>query len=253
MQDSLLNNRTILITGASSGLGAHFAHLCARAGGHVVLGARRADRLASLVDEIEAAGGRATAVTMDVTEELSVVDAFDAAEAAAGPLDGVIANAGISGAGLAVNVASEDLDALLSVNVRGVFLAAREAARRMIAAGTEDGRILLVSSIGGLTPLPALAGYSASKAAVVMLGQSLAREWIGKGINVNVLCPGYIRTELNGDWFDSEGGNKQIARFPRRRLMPAEALDMLVLYLVSRQSAFITGSVFKVDDGQSLP
>jgi NAD(P)-dependent dehydrogenase (short-subunit alcohol dehydrogenase family) len=253
MQDRPLHDRNILITGASSGLGAHFAQLCARAGGHVVLGARRADRLKALVDEIERDGGKASAVTLDVADEASIASGFEQAEALAGPVRTVIANAGISATGSAVKVAAEDFDAMFDVNVRGVFLTAREAARRMIAAGTTENRIVLISSIGGLVPLAGLAGYSASKAAVVMLGQSLAREWINKGINVNILCPGYIRTELNGEWFDSEGGIAQVARFPRRRLMPPHALDELLLYLSGPQSAYVTGSVFKVDDGQSLP
>ena len=245
-------DRPVLITGASSGLGAHFARICAAAGAHVVVGARRADRLATLVEEIRTAGGKADAIALDVTDEASVIRGFDQAEAAAGPISAVIANAGVSGSGLAVKIDADAFDGLMQTNVRGVFLTAREAARRMIAAGTGDNRIVLISSIGGLRPLPALAGYSASKAAVVMLGQSLAREWIGKGINVNTLCPGYIQTELNDQWFDSEGGRKQIEGFPRKRLMPPEALDSIIRFLCSAESAFVTGSVFKIDDGQSL-
>lgn len=248
-----LSDRTLLITGASSGIGAHFARVCARAGAHVIVGARRADRLADLVDQIAAAGGKATAIELDVTDEASISDGFARAETEAGPIRSVIANAGISGAGLATKLAIEDFDATTSVNVRGVFLTAREAARRMIKAGTSDNRIVLISSIGGLLPLPALSAYSVSKAAVIMLGQSLAREWINKGINVNVLCPGYMRTELNDEWFESDKGKAQIAGFPRERLMPVEALDSMMLYLCGPDSAFVTGSVFKIDDGQSLP
>jgi NAD(P)-dependent dehydrogenase (short-subunit alcohol dehydrogenase family) len=248
-----LRDRSLLITGASSGLGAHFARLCAGAGAHVVLGARRTDRLETVIEQIRRKGGRADGISLDVTDEASVTKGFDAAQAIAGPIRTVIANAGVSAAGLAVRVPVEEFDNLLGVNVRGVFLTAREGARRMIAAGTRENRILLISSIGGLVPLPALAAYSASKAAVVMLGQSLAREWINKEVNVNVLCPGYIRTELNEEWFDSNAGKEQISGFPRRRLMSAEALNGLVLYLSGSESAFITGSVFKVDDGQSLP
>jgi NAD(P)-dependent dehydrogenase (short-subunit alcohol dehydrogenase family) len=253
MLQTPLNDRTILITGASSGIGAHFALVCARAGAHVVVGARRADRLADLVGDIAAAGGQATAIELDVTDEASIAAGFERAEAEAGPIRGVIANAGISGAGLATKLSVDDFDATISVNVRGVFLTAREAARRMIEAGAGDNRILLISSIGGLLPLPGLSAYSASKAAVVMLGQSLAREWINKGINVNVLCPGYMRTEINGEWFGSDPGRAQIAGLHRQRLMPVEALDSMMLYLCGPDSAFVTGSVFKIDDGQSLP
>lgn len=253
MIEGPLEDRSILITGASSGIGAHFARVCSRAGAHVVVGARRVDRLAALVDEIVADGGKATAIELDVADEASVAAGFERAETEAGPIRSVIANAGISGAGLATKLAMADFDATTSVNLRGVFLTAREAARRMISAGIGDNRILLISSIGGLLPLPGLAAYSATKAAVVMLGQSLAREWIGKGINVNVLCPGYMRTEINGEWFDSDQGKAQIASFHRKRLMPIEALDKMILFLCGGGSEYVTGSVFKIDDGQALP
>lgn len=253
MQKSSLHEWPILITGASSGIGAHFAQICARAGSHVIVGARRADRLAALVSEITAEGQKATAIELDVADEASLSSAFERAEREVGPIRGVIANAGISGAGLATKLPAEDFRTTMAVNVQGVFLTAREAARRMIAAGKADNRILLISSIGGLLPLPALSAYSASKAAVIMLGQSLAREWVNKGINVNVLCPGYMRTEINDEWFDSDKGRVQIAGFHRERLMPVNALDAMMLYLSGPDSAFVTGSVIKIDDGQSLP
>ncbi|WP_341633839.1 SDR family NAD(P)-dependent oxidoreductase [Sphingomonas agri] len=253
MENKPLHDWPILITGASSGIGAHFARVCARAGSHVIVAARRRDRLADIVNEIRAAGQQASAVELDVADEESVSRGFERAEAEAGPIRAVIANAGISGAGLATKLSAGDFDQTMAVNVRGVFLTAREAARRMMAADSRDNRILLISSIGGLLPLPALSAYSASKAAVVMLGQSLAREWINKGINVNVLCPGYMRTEINDHWFESDKGKAQIAGFHRQRLMPVEALDSIMLYLCGPQSAFVTGSVFKIDDGQSLP
>lgn len=248
-----LHDWPILITGASSGLGAHFARVCASAGAHVIVAARRYERLEALVGEILAAGQKATAIELDVADEASISIGFERAEAEVGSIRAVIANAGVSGAGLATKLPVEEFDQTLAVNVRGVFLTAREAARRMIAGGHADNRILFVSSIGGLLPLPALSAYSASKAAVVMLAQSLAREWVNKGINVNVLCPGYMRTEINEAWFDTDKGQAQIGGFHRRRLMPLEALDSMMLYLCGPDSAFVTGSVFKIDDGQSLP
>jgi NAD(P)-dependent dehydrogenase (short-subunit alcohol dehydrogenase family) len=125
----------------------------------------------------------------------------------------------------------------------------------MIKAGSpasERGRILLVASIGAHKVLPGLTAYAASKAATAHMGKSLAREWARKGINVNVLCPGYIRTELNEDWFDSEGGAKLVATFPRKRLMETSDLEAMALYLTSDEARAVTGSVFTVDDGQSL-
>jgi len=247
-----LQDRTALVTGASSGFGMHFSRLLARAGARVVLAARRIDRLHALVEEIEQDGGRAAAVAMDVTDESSVIAGFDEAERLLGPIDTVIANAGISNPGAALSLTVDDFDAMMAVNVRGAFLTAREAARRMVKAGKDDNRIILVASIGGLKPLPGVATYCTSKAAVVMLGQCLAREWLNKGIAVNVLCPGYVRTKLNAEWFDSDAGAKQIAGLPRRRLMVAEQLDDMLLLLASPNASGITGSVFKVDDGQTL-
>ena len=252
MTDQTLSGRTVLITGASSGIGAHLARQAAAAGARVALAARRADRLDALVAEI---GPTAAAFAMDVEDEASVIAAYDAVEARLGPPDTVIANAGISIQGMALDIAVDDFDKVMGVNTRGVFLTAREGARRMIRAGSEAsgrGRIVLVASIGAHKVLPGLTAYCASKAATAMLGKSLAREWIRKGINVNVLCPGYIRTELNGDWFDSEGGQRLLATFPRKRLMDEDDLTATALYLCSDAARAVTGSVFTVDDGQSL-
>jgi len=250
-----LTGRTILITGASSGIGANLARAAARAGARVAAAARRADRLEALVAEIVAAGGVARAFTMDVEDEASVIAGYDAIEAAFGPPDSVIANAGISLQGSALDISIDDFDKVLAVNTRGVFLTAREGARRMIKAGsatTARGRILLVASIGAHKVLPGLTAYVTSKAATAHMGKSLAREWARKGINVNVLCPGYIRTELNQDWFDSDGGQQLVATFPRRRLLDSADLEAMALYLTSDAAKAVTGSVFTVDDGQSL-
>ena len=250
-----LTGRTVLITGASSGLGLQFARVAAAAGAKVALAARRVDRLEALAKEIAVDGGTAHAVAMDVTDEASVIAGFDAAQAALGPIDTVIANAGMNNEGLAVEVTAEAFDRVMAINVRGVFLTAREGARRMMAAGSRDsrrGRIVLIASIGALKVLPGLTAYCASKAAVVMMGKSLAREWANRGINVNVVCPGYVETELNADWFAADGGKAQIATFPRRRLMEADDLDAMLLYLASDASRAVTGSVFTLDDGQTL-
>ena len=250
-----LAGRTALVTGASSGLGRRFARVLARSGARVAVGARRGDRLADLVEEIETEGGRALAVDLDVTDEASTQAAYDATARAFGPVDTVIANAGMNVESLAIDMPVADLEAVFGVNVRGVFLTAREGARRMIAAGSRDdgrGRIVLISSIGAHTVLPGLTAYCASKAAVAMMGRSLAREWANKGVNVNVICPGYIETEINRDWFSSDGGRRQVGGFPRRRLMREDDLDAMALYLCSDAARAVTGSVFTLDDGQSL-
>jgi NAD(P)-dependent dehydrogenase (short-subunit alcohol dehydrogenase family) len=250
-----LNGRVALVTGASSGLGARFARILASAGVSVVLGARREAQLADVVRVIEDGGGAALAVPMDVTDEASVIAAYDAGAARFGPVDTVIANAGMNIAGPALDVDADAIDAVMAVNVRGVFLTAREGARRMIAAGspeTKRGRVVIISSITATAISPGLALYAASKAASLQLGRTLARDWARSGINVNILCPGYIETELNADWFHSDAGARQIAKWPRRRLMAEGALDETLLYLCSDRSSHVTGSVMTVDDGQSL-
>lgn len=257
MTDQTLAGRTVLITGASSGIGAHLARRAAAAGARVALAARRADRLEALVAEI---GPGAAAFSMDVEDEASIIAGYDAIEERLGVPHSVIANAGINMEGLALDIPAEDFDKVWGVNTRGVFLTAREGARRMIKAGSEDpgspwggrGRILLIASIGAHKVLPGLTAYCASKAATAMLGRSLAREWARKGINVNVLCPGYIKTELNADWFDAEGGKRLVAGFPRKRLMDEEDLTVTALHLCSDAARALTGSVITVDDGQSL-
>ena len=244
--------RAVLITGASSGLGRRFARVLANSGARVAVAARRTDRLQDLVDEI---GPNAVAVEMDVQDEASVIRGFDAAEAALGPIESVIANAGMNSEGMATEIPADEFTRVLDVNVKGAFLTAREGARRMLAAGVKDtgrGRIVLIASIGAFNVLPGLAAYCASKAAVLQLGKVLAREWANRGINVNIVCPGYIQTELNADWFASEGGQRQVAGFPRRRLMEESDLDAVVAYLASDAARAITGAHFTLDDGQTL-
>ena len=250
-----LAGRTALITGASSGLGQHFARILAANGAKVALAARRLDRLKTLEAEIVAAGGDACAVAMDVTDEASIIAGFDAVEAKLGTINTVFANAGMNNRALAAEITAEAWDGVMAINVRGVFLTAREGARRMMAAGSKEsgrGRIVLVSSIGAQKVLPGLTAYCTSKAAVLMMGKSLAREWANRGINVNVVCPGYVETELNADWFAEDGGKKQVAGFPRRRLMREDDLDAMMLFLASDASRAVTGSVFTLDDGQTL-
>ena len=250
-----LTGRTVLITGASSGLGAHFAKLCADAGARIVLGARRLDRIEALAVTLIAGGAQALAVPLDVTSEKSIESAYNAAERTFGTVDTIIANAGVSVAGRSTEIPADGIRSVIDTNFTGVYLTAREGARRLIAANSrthENGRILIIGSITAHMTAQGDAAYAASKAAAAHLGRNFAREWVRQGINVNVLQPGYIRTEISGDWFDTPGGADQIANFHRRRLMQPTALDDLVLYLCSDASRHVTAAVIDVDDGQSL-
>ena len=250
-----ISGRTCIITGASSGIGAHLARVMASEGARVALGARRTELTEGIAQEIRNAGGQALAVPMDVTSEKSVAQAFSSAEDAFGPVDTVIANAGVSRHGRSTELAEAELRQVFDTNLLGVHLTANAAARAMMTAGSRGsgaGRIVIIGSITAQLTGQGDAAYAASKAGVAHLGRQLAREWVRQGINLNVVQPGYIRTELVGNWFDSEGGKAQIASWHRRRNMDIDALDDLVLYLASDASAQITGSVFTVDDGQSL-
>ena len=247
-----MHGRTVLITGASSGFGAHFAQLVVSAGANVVIGARRTDKLAALAAQL---GDRALAVPLDVTDEASTIAAYDAAEARFGIVDTVIANAGIAIGGRATELALADIASVVSTNFTGLYLTAREGARRMIAAGfkgSERGRVVLIGSITAELTGQGDSAYAAVKAGVAHLGRQLAREWVRQGINVNTIQPGYIQTEIAGDWFQTEGGARQITAFHRKRLCPIEALDAPLLFLASDASRYVTGSTLTIDDGQAL-
>jgi NAD(P)-dependent dehydrogenase (short-subunit alcohol dehydrogenase family) len=251
-----LEGQVAVITGASGGLGAHFARLLAAQGAVVAVTARRMDRVESLAGELAAAGHTAMAIRLDVADAQAIGPALDEIEAGLGPVSILVNNAGVGGEGLALEVSIEDWDNTFAVNVRGTFMAAREAARRMLASGVAErgeARILNIASIASHTVLPGLAAYCASKAAVAMMTQGLAREWARRGIAVNALCPGYIDTNINTAWWPTEGGQKQLKGFPRRRLMNPEDLDAAFLMLVGPAAKAITGSIITIDDGQSLP
>lgn len=243
-----LSGAVALVTGASSGLGVQFARVLAANGASLGLAARRTDRLEALAADLPS---RTSATAMDVTSEASIIAGFDAIEAELGTPTIVIANAGMSRDGLATDISADDFDAVMDVNLRGVFLTAREAARRMIAKNIQ-GRIVLIASIAGLRQLPGATAYSVSKSAVVMMAKSLAREWARYGINVNAICPGYIVTELNEGMLEGPIGEKMIKAMPRRRVMDIDALDGALLWLVGPGGKFVTGSIVQVDDGQGL-
>lgn len=250
-----LEGRICLVTGASSGIGAHLAQAMAKAGGRVALGARRTELTEKIAKDIRRAGGEALAVPMDVTSEASIAEAFDRAQAALGPVDTVVANAGVSRYGRSTELAKADLRQVYDTNLLGVHLTANAAARMMMAAGSREsgrGRIVIIGSITAHLTGQGDAAYAASKAGVAHLSRQLAREWVRQGINVNLVQPGYIRTELVGDWFDSEGGKAQIDSWHRRRIMGIDALDDIVLYLCSDGAGHITGSQMTIDDGQAL-
>ena len=234
-----LQGKTALVTGASSGLGAHFARVLAGQGAQVTCAARRLDRLEALVAEI---GQGARAVAMDVTDSESVKAAFDR------PYDIVINNAGVTYDGPALNTAEVDWNWVINTDLNGVFRVAQAAGQALVAAG-KGGSIVNIASILGLRVAGNLSAYATAKAGVVQMTKSLALEWARHGIRVNALCPGYIETDLNRAFFASEAGQALIKRVPQRRLGQMTDLDGPLLLLASDASAFMTGTEIIADGG----
>ena len=246
-----LTGKVVLVTGASSGLGVHFARTLAAEGAAVAIAARRADRLASLQADLEAAGARAVAVDLDVQSADSIVAAFDAVEKALGPIDVAINNAGISIVKPALDMPIEDWDSVVSTNLRGAWLVSQTAGKRWVSA-RRPGAIVNIASILGLRTIGQVAPYNASKAGLVHLTRVLAMEWARHNIRVNAICPGYIETEMNSDFWKTPGGQRLIDRIPQRRIGKPEHLDGALLLLASEAGSFMTGSVITVDGGHTV-
>jgi len=251
-----LGDRTALVTGASSGLGARFARVLAAQGATVVLASRRIARLKELRAEIEADGGDAHVVAMDVTDPDSVAAGVEQAEALGGAIDILVNNSGVSTTQRLVDVRPEDFDFVFDTNTRGAFFVAQAVARRMIARARDEpdraARIINIASMAGLKPLAQIGVYSMSKAAVVHMTRAMALEWARYGINVNAICPGYIRTEMNAHHWETEAGRKLISMLPRKRVGSPEDLDGILLLLASDAAGFVNGAVIAADDGFAL-
>ncbi|MBV9065023.1 MAG: SDR family oxidoreductase [Methylobacteriaceae bacterium] len=238
----------VVVTGASSGLGRHFATMLAGAGAKVTLAARRTDALAGAVDEIKRAGGSAQGVRLDVTAAESIDKALAEAEAGFGPIQGLLNNAGVTATKPALDQDERAWDSVIDTNLKGVWLVANAVARQMLAAKVA-GSIVNIASILGLRVAGAVAPYAISKAGVIQMSKALALEWARYGIRVNALAPGYFVTELNDNFFASEAGKALIRRIPQRRLGNVQELDGPVLLLLSDAGSYMTGSVVAVDGG----
>ena len=247
-----LAGKCALVTGASSGLGEHFAKTLAKQGATVVLAARRLEKLKSLQSEIETAGGQAFAVTMDVTSADSVASAFAAIDTEfSAPCDILINNSGVGQASWFVDTTEEEWANIVDTNLTGVWRVAQQASKALIAAGN-PGSIVNIASITAQQPSHMISGYAASKAAVDHLTRNMALELSRYGIRVNAIAPGYFKTAINDDYLDSEAGDRMRKRIAMRRFGDYADLEGPLLLLASDASAYMTGSTITVDGGHTL-
>jgi len=246
-----LADRVAFVTGASSGLGRHFALTLARAGAKLALGARRGDRLRALVAEIEAFDGRAMALDLDVTDAASARAAVARAETELGPIAILVNNAGVATTRSALETEEADWDRVMNTNLKGAWLVAREVAGHMVRLG-HGGAIVNVASVLASRPMAGLPAYCASKAGLEQLTRVLALELARHDIRVNALAPGYVITDMNRDFLTGADGQRLRRRIALGRFGAADDLDGALMLLVSDAGRYMTGAVITVDGGFSL-
>ena len=246
-----MDGKVALVTGASSGLGRQAALALAGAGAKVAVTARRLDRLEALAAQIGDAGGQAKPFALDVRDTAAIDGVVGAVEAALGPVNILVNNAGVSVVKRPEDFTTEDYDYVQETNVKGPFFLAQAVGQGMIKRG-KGGKIINISSMMALRVIGKLALYAMSKAAIAQMTKQLALEWARHDIQVNAICPGYIETEMNVDLWQTPAGKGMIAAMPRRRIPTPEVMDGLLLLLASGQSDYMTGTLIPVDDGQVM-
>jgi NAD(P)-dependent dehydrogenase (short-subunit alcohol dehydrogenase family) len=246
-----LTGEVALVTGASSGIGRHLAEVLAAAGAKVALAARRVDRLAETARDIAAAGGESLPIACDVTRSDAVAGAVAKAETELGPLTILVNNAGVVDSKPLFEHTEADWDYVVDTNLKGAWLAAREFAHHLVGL-QRPGRIINISSVLGFRTIGRVPAYCAAKAGLTHLTHVLAMELARYGILVNALAPGYVETDFNRAFFQTEAGKALISRIPLKRLGQTEDLDGALLFLASPASAYVTGAVIAVDGGHGV-
>ena len=242
-----LSGRTALVTGAASGLGAHFAMTLAAAGASVILSARREAQLSDVAAAIISAGGTCSTLALDVADASSIA----AINGYLGQVDILVNNAGLVREGPALDQSENDWDSVMDTNLKGMFLLSRAVGRAM-RDRKRGGSIINIASILGLRQTGNVLPYAVSKAGVIQLTKTMALELSRYGIRVNALAPGYFDTNLNGEFWSTDAGKSMLRRVPQRRLGKLDELDGPLLLLASDASSYMTGSILTVDGGHLL-
>ncbi|MCG8545337.1 MAG: glucose 1-dehydrogenase [Alphaproteobacteria bacterium] len=251
MSDRSLDGRVALITGASSGLGHHFASVLAGEGAAVALAARRTENIETLAQEIARAGGRAVAIPLDVTDPAAIDAAVQRAEDDLGGIDILVNNAGIAASDSALDVDEATWDRIMDTNLKGAWLTAQRVARGMIR-DKREGCIINIASVLAIRTQKGTAPYAVSKAGLLQMTKALALEWSRFGIRVNALAPGYVETDINRHFLQSACGQSMLKTIPQRRFGQPEDLDGALLFLAGDASRYVTGILIPVDGGHSL-
>jgi NAD(P)-dependent dehydrogenase (short-subunit alcohol dehydrogenase family) len=251
-----LDGKTAIVTGGGSGIGREISLLFAKQGAAVFVADINQDGAASVAAEIAAAGGSATALTLDVTSAESAQSAVDAVVAAHGRLDILVNNAGIGFVGNVLETGPEDLDKLVNVNVKGVHNCTRAAVSQMIAQEPKGGRIVNIGSVAGMVSVARRFAYCATKGAVLSMTQSIAMDFIDQGVRCNSISPGTIESPFVESYLqrfhagEIEETRAQLhARQPIGRMGRPDEIGPLALYLVSDESGFVTGANYVIDGG----
>ena len=243
-----MRGRRVLVTGATSGLGRHFARLMASAGADLVLVARRESVLEELAGELRCHGGDVFVTAMDVADRDSVDAGVANIYAAGAPIEVLINNAGVTATESFATQSDESWDMVIGTNLTGARNVAQRIVQKMIEANS-GGNIINLASVMSFRVAGYLTAYTASKGAIVQMTRTMALELARHNIRVNAIAPGYIATEFNDEFFESGAGDPIIARIPQRRLGQVEDLDGPMLLLASGASGFMTGSTLVVDGG----